>query len=170
MGTLNYRVIDNFLEKEDFYKFQEEIFNTNTIPWFYRSSQIEESTEDLNDIGYFTLSFFKHISNDFTNLNYYLFKIYEKLNCKALIQTRANLTLINNNNKKMYFHTDYKFKCNTAIFYMNTNNGATILDRNEKIKIDSVENRMLMFDSQIEHCALIQSDVKRRIVININYF
>jgi len=169
MGTLNYRVIDNFLEKEDFYKFQEEIFNIHTVPWFYRGSQTHESIEDLNDIGYFTLSFFNHLPSDFTNFNYYLFKIYEKLDCKALIQVRANLATISNN-KKMYFHTDYDFKCNTAIFYMNTNNGATILDRNEKIKIDSVENRMLIFDSQIEHCALTQSDVKRRIVLNLNYF
>jgi hypothetical protein len=53
---------------------------------------------------------------------------------------------------------------------MNNNNGATILDDTKKIKIDSIENRMVVFDSQIKHCALIQSDSKRRIILNINYF
>ena len=72
--------------------------------------------------------------------------------------------------KKLYFHTDYAFKCKTAILYMNNNNGATILDDTKKIKIDSIENRMVVFDSQIKHCALIQSDSKRRIILNINYF
>jgi hypothetical protein len=170
MGTLNYRVIDNFLEKEDFYKFQELMFCTRNIHWFYRNSQINESINDLEDLGYFSLSFFNNFSNDFNNFNYFLYKIYEKLGCKALIQSRANLVLKQNEVKKLYFHTDYPFKCNTAIFYMNTNNGATILDENEKIKIESVENRMIIFDSQIKHCSLVQSNTKRRIVININYF
>jgi hypothetical protein len=169
MGTLNYKIIDNFLEKEDFYKFQGEIFTTN-VPWYYRNSQISESKDDPEDFGYFSLCFFNNFSNDFHAYNYFLHKIYEKLKCRALIQSRANLFLKQNEVKKLYFHTDYSYKSTTAIFYMNTNNGATILDENEKIKIDSVENRMLIFDAQINHCSLIQSDTKRRIIININYF
>jgi len=170
MGTLDYKIIDNFLEKEDFYKFQKEIFNAHNVPWFYKNSQTTGSINDIDDVGYFSLSFFNNYSNNLNEFNYFLYKIYEKLNCQALIQSRANLFLKQKENKKLYFHTDVEFKCKTAIFYMNTNNGATILDINEKIKIDSIENRMLIFDSQINHCALIQSDIKRRILININYF
>jgi hypothetical protein len=170
MGTLEYKIIDNFLEKEEFYKFQKEIFNTNGVPWYYRNSQLTETPDDIDDLGYFSLCFFNNFSNDFNGFNYFLYKIYEKLKCKALIQSRANLVLRQNEIKKLYFHTDYPFKCNTAILYMNTNNGATLLDENKKIKIDSVENRMVIFDSQIKHCSLIQSNDKRRIVININYF
>jgi hypothetical protein len=170
MGTLNYKIIDNFLEKDDFKKFQDEIFNINNTPWFYRESQTCENFEDLNDIGYFSLGFFYNLHNDFNNYNYFLYKIYEKLGCKALIQSRANLFLKQNNVGKLYFHTDFNFECKTAIFYLNTNNGGTILDENKKIKIDNIENRMLIFDSSIRHCTLLQSDVKRRIIININYF
>jgi hypothetical protein len=169
MGTLNYKIIDNFLEKEDFYKFQEEIIKNN-LPWYYRSYQTYESVNDLDDVGYFSLCFFNNFANDFNGFNYFLYKIYEKLECKALIQSRANLSLREKENKKLYFHIDYPFKCKTAVFYMNTNNGATILDENKKIKIDSIENRMVVFDSQIRHSALTQSDTKRRICININYF
>ena len=170
MGNLDYKIIDNFLEVKDFYTFKEEIFNTNNVPWYYRNSQTISSIDDLDDIGYFTLNFFNDMCSDFIGFNYYLYKIYEKLECKALIQSRANLSLKQKEIKKLYFHTDYTFKCKTAIFYMNTNNGATILDENKQIKIDSIENRIVVFDSQIRHSALLQSDTKRRIVLNINYF
>ena len=170
MGTLNYKIIDNFLDKEIFYKFQKEIFNIENIPWFYRNSQTEEAFNDEDDVGYFSLCFFNNLHNDFNKFDFFLNKIYEKLNCKALIQSVAVLVLKQKEIKKIYFHTDYPFKCNTAIFYMNTNNGATILDEKEKIKIDSIENRMLIFDSQIKHCRIPQSDTRSRIIININYF
>jgi hypothetical protein len=170
MGALEYKIIDNFLEKEDFYKFQGEIFNINNVPWYYRNSQTTDSINDMDDIGYFTLSFFNNWCNDFNGFNYFLYKIYEKLECRALIQSRANLCLKQKEIKKLYFHTDYTFKCKTAILYMNSNNGATILDENKQIKIDSIENRIIVFDSQIRHSVLAQSDTKRRIVLNINYF
>jgi hypothetical protein len=170
MGTLEYKIIDDFLEKEDFNKFKEEIFNKNNVPWYYRDSQTTDSVDDINDIGYFTLNFFNDMCNDFNDFNYFLYKIYKKLECKALIQSRANFILKQKEIKKLYFHTDYPFKCKTAILYMNSNNGATILDENKQIKINSVENRMLVFDSQIRHSALIQSDTKKRITLNINYF
>jgi len=53
---------------------------------------------------------------------------------------------------------------------MNTCNGYTILDKKEKIKITSEENKILLFNSQIEHAAVSQTDVDRRIIINFNYF
>jgi hypothetical protein len=170
MGTLDFKVIPNFLDKEDFYKFQEEIFSTNNIPWFYKNSQTKKSINNSEDIGYFSLNFFNNFSKGFIGLDYFLDKIYTKLGCKAVIQSRANLVIKQHKNTELFFHTDYSFKCTSSIFYMNTNNGATILDENKKIKINSVENTMLIFDSQISHAALVQSDTNRRIIININYF
>jgi hypothetical protein len=167
MGTLNYKIIDNFLEKKDFLEFQKSIFQ-NDVPWFYRNSQVDWN-DDLEDLGYFSLCFFNEFYNGFTSFDFFLKKIYQTLGCNSLIQSRANLTL-KSNNQKLYFHTDYPFKCISAIFYMNNNNGGTMLDIDEKIKIENKENRMLVFDSQIKHSAILQSDVKRRIVININYF
>jgi hypothetical protein len=167
MGTLNYKIIDNFLEKKDFLEFQKSIFQ-NDVPWFYRNSQVDWN-DDLEDLGYFSLCFFNEFYNGFTNFDFFLKKIYKTLGCNSLIQSRANLTL-KSNNQKLYFHNDYPFECFTAIFYMNNNNGGTMLDVGEKIKIENKENRMLVFNSQIKHSAVLQSDVKRRIVININYF
>ena len=39
----------------------------------------------------------------------------------------------------------------------------------EIIKIDSVENRILIFDTDISHKMISATDTKRRIIINLNY-
>jgi hypothetical protein len=59
-------------------------------------------------------------------------------------------------------------KHKTAIFYINTNNGYT--EFNDGTKVDSVENRMLIFPSKLSHRAVAQTDEDQRIVINFNYF
>ena len=55
----------------------------------------------------------------------------------------------------------------TATYYLNTNNGYTELKTGEKV--ESVENRMLVFDSNIEHQGVTCTDEKRRVLINFNY-
>ena len=168
----NYTVIDNFLDDETFKKFQTQIFDSNHTPWFYRSDTLYK-LEDKNDAGYFSLCFFNNFKQDCLYLDQYLYKIYEKLNCKAIIQSRANLFLKKQNKKtKLFFHTDYDYENSyTAVFYLNTNNGGTVLDiENKQIKIDSVENRMLIFNTNTMHAVDIQTDEKIRIIVNINYF
>ena len=93
MGTLDYTIIDNFLEKDDFIKFQKELFCTKNCFWFYRESMLVENVNNLEDTGYFTLSYFNNLHSDFTYHDYFLYNIYEKLSCKAIIQSRANTCL-----------------------------------------------------------------------------
>ena len=61
---------------------------------------------------------------------------------------------------------DYKH-CG-LIFYLNTNNGFTILD--DGTKIESVENRALFFDPSKRHCSTTCTDSIFRSIIIINYF
>jgi hypothetical protein len=165
------KIIDNFLEKEDFLKFKQNIFG-NTVPWFYRTAQTPDAEKDKDDVGYFSLCFYNNFYSDFTLFNDHLFKIYKKLECKSLIQSRANLFLKRKEDNKLSFHVDYEHDDSfTAILYMNTNNGGTVLkQKNKEIKVDSVENRVLIFNTNTFHAAKVQTDKKRRIIININYF
>ena len=66
------------------------------------------------------------------------------------------------------WHVDYK-KSNyeTAIYYCNTNNGYTELESGEKI--ESIANRVAIFDGRLKHRRVTQTDTKGRFVININY-
>ena len=66
------------------------------------------------------------------------------------------------------FHTDVPFKCKTSILYLNTNDGYTIFE--DGTKIESVENRLVTFDSHIKHSGTSCTNQKVRLVLNMNYF
>ena len=66
------------------------------------------------------------------------------------------------------FHRDVD-NCITAIYYVNTNNGYTEFESNG-MKVNSVENRLVIFDSNEKHRAVTATDTSRRSVINFNYF
>jgi hypothetical protein len=103
--------------------------------------------------------------------NEYIVTILDKLDCFIPIQIRANLYTNQNKKVNSSFHIDYTLKQGkTAILYMNTCESETVLFKNKKIKIKSKENRILIFDSLIEHSVIINTDVPRRIIINFNYF
>ena len=65
------------------------------------------------------------------------------------------------------FHKDVD-DCITSIFYLNTNNGKTIFESG--LEVDSVENRMIIFDSNEKHHGITTTDTPRRCLINFNYF
>ena len=50
---------------------------------------------------------------------------------------------------------------------MNTNNGYTEFEKGDIV--ESVENRMVIFDSNLKHQTVTCTDEKIRIVINFNY-
>ena len=74
------------------------------------------------------------------------------------------------NTEKVYeheMHQDFDFSHKTAIFSINTCDGYTKLE--DGTKIDSVANRILLFDASKEHCSTTTTNVSTRINININY-
>ena len=93
--------------------------------------------------------------------------ILEKLSPKTLVRVKGNMypRILNCENLD---HTDYPFDCYGAIFYINTNNGKTIIDNN--VEIVPVQNRMLIFNSGIKHRSIHCTDQKVRVNINFNYF
>ena len=158
-----YKIIDNFLDKESFYKIKN-ILESPDINWFYR----EHMTS--NDMCYFSHSFFKDnvIHSSFFNI---LKPLLKKINCVSLIAVRANMTINKKDSYESLWHTDYSYKnSKTAILYLTTCNGKTVLDKKEKIEINSIENRILIFNTTIYHKLISATNTKRRIVINLNYF
>ena len=97
----------------------------------------------------------------YTTINNFLSK-------KDFITIKANLY---HKTEKLIFHKphlDYDFKHKGAILYLNTCNGYTVL--NGGVKIKSVENTLLLFDSSKTHNSTNCTDKKIRVNININYF
>ena len=85
----------------------------------------------------------------------------------AYVRIKANLQpktekIIQNN-----FHSDFA-NCITSIFYLNSNNGYTLFE--DGTKIDSVANRLITFDSNLNHTGTTCTDQLTRMVINFNYY
>jgi hypothetical protein len=157
---MSYKIIDNFLDKE-YFKEIEKLFTSSDFPWFYN-----DKVNLFDEETYFTHLIyidFKPNSNFYNNI----FKIVLKLKPKALLRIKANLYL--KTKKKIIHakHKDYDMPHKGAIFYINTNNGKTILENGTKV--DSVANRMLFFDSSKKHSSTTCTDKKVRLNINFNY-
>tara|TARA_Y100000590_G_scaffold361165_1_gene417735 strand:- start:2 stop:550 length:549 start_codon:yes stop_codon:yes gene_type:complete len=173
-------IIDNFLDDSDFLPLQE-LMEGVEFPWYFTKYSTLES-ELKKDIHDYQLIHIFYMLNDTGCLVansdncYFLNPILKKLNCLHLIRCKANLRTIDKGEQKNhphYYHTDihyphWQIPTVTAIFYVNTNNGYTILE-DKKQKVKCVANRLLKFDSTMKHAAVGSTDSKRRIVINFNY-
>lgn len=162
---MSYSIIENLLDYELHYTILSEMISVN-FPWFYNTSMTDYET----DYGFFSHTFYKEYRPNSDAFRKLIIPIVQKMNVKGLMEVRANFMTNKNFVYESEWHTDRKFNCKTAIYYVNTNNGYTILDKDEQINIPCKENSMLIFDSDILHKAVSQTDNERRIVINFNYF
>ena len=158
-------IYDNFLEENDF-NLIKNIFFSEKINWFY-SKNISADIKE-KDFGHNFLCHMIYQDNQTTSQYLQTIQpILEKLNPKALIRIKANMYL----NQGKYIthrpHQDFPFEHKTALYYLNTNNGHTIIGEE---KINSVENRIILFDGSIEHSSSNCTDANRRLNINFNYF
>ena len=165
-----FKVVDNFLNKNEFNHIKNVVCD-HFFPWyFFPAITIEENTikKDVEEFQ-FTHTFYE---NNRPNSPYFnnLQPLLNKLNCKSLVRIKVNLNPYSSTLTESKYHVDFDYKnLKTAVYYINTNNGYTKFKKNNK-KIKSVENRMVKFDSSLEHLGTNTTDNKRRIVLNINYF
>lgn len=162
--NLNFKIIENFLEDADFNNIKNFLMSYD-CPWYYR-----DYTSDKKDPSYFTYCFFNNdrIESPAFNL---IQPLLNNLNYSSIIQIRANLSIKQDKPTSVGWHVDYPYKnFKTAIYYINNTNGPTVIDKKKQIKIDHKENKVLIMDGDTEHKAILQTDEKRRINININYY
>ncbi len=159
---MDYKIIKKFLPKKYFISLKETLHSIH-FPWYHRPRM----TKDSSGL-FFTHSFFT--GNKFNSDYFDLSVLYNELKVSRLDEVRANLTLKYDRPKESGWHTDNEFSdCLTAIFFLDTCNSTTLLG-NDKIKIKSKENSILIFKSSTLHKLITQTDVEKRIVLNINFF
>ena len=93
--------------------------------------------------------------------------LLEKLNANCLLRVKANLYPNTEILHEHPMHTDSDYSESTALLSLNTCDGYTKLK--DGTKIDSVANRVLLFNASEEHCSTTTTNVSVRITININY-
>ena len=159
------KVIDNYLNQEDFLRIKNTLESPN-FPWYYQKNINDNHSEKDLDC-YFTHYLFNQ-KNGQSSFYYIIKPILNKLNVKALIRIKSNLYPRTEKLEIHKPHSDYTYKHKGAIFYINTNDGKTILNKNKEI--NSVENRLLLFEPHLSHSSTSTTNVKSRININFNYF
>jgi hypothetical protein len=87
---------------------------------------------------------------------------------KALIRVKGNLYPSTSKLVEHDFHIDFPFKHKGALFSVNTCDGYTKLD--DGTKIESIENRLLLFDASKNHASTTCTNTHVRVNINFNYF
>ena len=154
--------IDNFLSEEDFIPLSD-MLNSFYFPWYFNDQICYES----DGLSQFTHTFFEELTRSPNSDFYPLVECFlEKLEVKELIRIKANLNVKTEVPIQTGYHIDYP-DATTAVFYLDTNNGGTEL--NKTTFVESVANRIVIFDSNIQHTGVTCTDQKKRIVLNINY-
>ena len=165
------QIIDNVLSQKRFDELYESITD-HGFPWHLQNTGVS-----MEGDGSFQ---FTHQFCDQTGwrspFDSLMKPMYYRLGVNKLYRCKVNLTL---KTKKTYeflpLHEDISFKegstpfdYNTAIFYLNTNNGYTLFE--DGTKINSVANRMVTFTGPTLHTGATQTDERFRFVLNFNYW
>ena len=163
------QIIDNFLPYDQF-KLAQSLIMDYGFPWMWNDSV-------TNEVGYsnpkefqFVHLFYDPLSGVTTEFPDWMdiIKPYgDRFNPISLMRIKANLNVATKEHIERDFHIDFNVPSITAIAYMNTNNGYTLFE--DGTKVESVENRVLVFDSQLRHAGVPCTDEKRRVVINFNF-
>ena len=156
--------IKNFLSKEE-HKEILNLFSSNSFPWYFSVAQAP--IYNKQDKWFFYHNIFIDGKINSSCYQSHILCLVKKVKVNILSNIRANLIIKSNKKEYSNFHTDTNFKCNTAIYYINTNNGYTEFENNKKIKSES--NKIVFFDSNLKHRAVSQTDEDFRFVLNINY-
>jgi len=162
---MKYKIINDALSQEEFIKIKNLLLGCY-FPWFYIPAVSQKSAKD----GFYLNHVFFGVEPHKTNSDYFdsLKPILKILKPKALIRVKGNFYPQTKKLESHDQHADYSFPHKGAIFAINTCDGYTLLKKS--IKIDSKENRLLLFDPSIPHNSTTCTNEHGRININFNYF
>lgn len=164
---MTFEIIDNVLTEDELIPIRNVILNSS-FSWNFTPvvSSLNDSDDTIMGSYYFTHTFYnKFHADEFCPV---FAPVLNKIDVKALMRVKGNLytsteKLIHHNN-----HGDFPFEHRGAIFYLNTNDGLTVLE--DGTEVQSVENRLLLFDPSKSHHSTTCTDSQCRININFNFF
>jgi len=166
---------DNFLT-DQYVKHLQNMFFDQNFPWSYSpfvgytGQETKLSKEETDNHLYFIHRIYDNLrpieSSPFQVFDQ-LLPILEALEVHALVRVRALLYVNQTEQIKHEVHQDSPYPMKAALVYLNDNNGYTGFE--DGTKVDSVCNRVALFDGSVPHYSATPTNAKERLVLNINY-
>ena len=157
-------VIDSFLDKSDLEDLKG-IVLSDYFPWYLNDGVSFPADGEIQ----FTHTTFKdgNWCSSYTLGGLDILK--EKLNFETIVRAKFNLIQRTPYLVEHDLHIDVEDTKNTktAILYLNTNDGYTRFENGKKIQ--SVENRLLLFDADMKHGGTSCTNKRYRAVFNLNF-
>jgi hypothetical protein len=159
---MSIKLIPNFLKEDTFLELKN-ILMDNQFPWFY--SDVSGGLDDYSNFV-FQHSFYKNEYQCSNWFNKIIMPILGNLNFKYLMRVRANC--FSKRDKEIFtkFHIDSEKPHTVALYSVNSNNGYTLFENGQKIL--SKENQMAIFEGNLKHSSVSQTDTNIRVNINFN--
>tara|TARA_B100001029_G_C15006467_1_gene421450 strand:+ start:43 stop:621 length:579 start_codon:yes stop_codon:yes gene_type:complete len=166
------KIYDDFLRTNDFLKIRNTLLG-EYFPWYktvVSISNVESDTMLCDDIDNY--QFCNHLYREWRpnlpQFNIVLPILMDaRLRVSSVLRVKANLTPKTNKVVEHCWHCDGYTPCSAAIYYVNSNDGYTKFE--DGTKVESVENRLVVFNTQDRHTGSTCTDTSVRCVINFNY-
>jgi hypothetical protein len=161
---MRYEIIDNFLDEDIFCNMQKTIVYSTEFSWHLVRGVSKDDSED----GYYLAHLFYNNSSFTSEYSNLMDAILKKINYFTLKRIKANFYPKTDQIKYHNYHTDFDIPHKGMIFYLNDNNGKTILG--DGTIIESISNRVLFFDPSIPHrSTTCTDDPVGRFNLNFNF-
>ena len=163
------KVIDDFLSPSEYEQIRDYLLGTH-IRWKFNNRKVYKDDGQIQ----FTHRCFEPqrfpvaIERTMKELDPLMIKLVSDHNLDLMVRIKINMEPKTAEPVESCLHTDTNQYNKTAIYYVNTNNGYTRFK--DGTKVDSIANRIVIFDAQTEHGGVTQTDEQVRVVVNINYF
>ena len=156
------KIIDNFLPEEEFKSIQSFMMG-GEFRWFYSEAAVKPDDGLFHMLHMF---FQPEVGSNSEHLSIWS-NFMKQVGAKECTRIKANLTFKTPTIELTEYHSDYD-DMKTAIFYINTNNGYT--EFKNGVRVNSVANRVCIFDSNLQHRGTTHSEGEhQRVVVNFNY-
>jgi len=162
--------IENFLSENYFKEIQDLLMSSN-FP-FYRQEHVG-TTEDITLGSLLThMLIVKYEKVSDPKLHHMIMqpiinRLGEEHRIIRVIRSKVNLYPYQNEPFKSAFHIDQNAKHKVLLLSINTNNGYTEFENGTIF--NAVENNAIIFDGDLPHRSVSQTDHSAKINININY-
>ena len=165
------RIIENFLPENNF-RFIQTLLMSNNFP-YYRQEWVG-TPDDISLTSLLTHlliydgekktdeAFQKIIMEPIAN------KLRQENNSLNIVRAKVNLYPYQNEHMKSTYHVDQDIEHKVLLLPINTNNGYTEFESGTRFQ--SIENTAIIFDGNLKHRSVSQTDNSAKINININYY